>query len=315
MSIVSASHLTQLLYFTALDLNLAQIVSDLRASLVTDKTPTPVVTWACDDIAIVDTASGRIVLCCTENLPGPHKVCLTVAAGPLPPPLGTTPTTTDHEANCRQITALLHRRFPADAQRSQCFDAPLTTDLIDEVVDSLFTLPDTADTTKISYAKAEMPPAKVAQDQAVDPSDMDRLMHRLSSELTTRPTNLIARAIASATSKSGRNAIPGEGAKSAAIAPHKTPATGGFLRHKGGAKRHAKGIKSSVVHQTSPNELKAVREALCASNLAQGSPALQLAARARQALQTLVAVPAGFASALAIKQRNDGPTATDRRKH
>lgn len=240
------SHIVQFLYHDAQTLNFAQIVGDVRTAFAPASGPAAILTWDCDDIALLDFDAARVVIGFSENLPGVHTICLTVA--------------TDQKLMCRAITRRLNRRYPPAARNSQIVDQPLTPELIDRVVEALFDqIDDTAQTAALSPSVDAFPEV-AANLTPAEPNDMNSLIDRLSSELTTRPANIISRAIASATipaptpTATANTVVPlaSKAAKlSAGLFWRKTP-NGAVLR-------------PHPQNHTSAAELKAVREALYAN--------------------------------------------------
>ncbi len=335
MSAVVTSDVTQLLYRVTPNLNFAQVIGDLCAAFTrTDGKPADLA-WDCDDIAVLDFDAARLVIGFSDNLPGPHAACLTIASGPSPLAGKPALARPDQVLLCNDVAIRLGIRFPSDAQQTQSLDAPLTPDLIDRVVDALFAQDFAAGTTfdePVPQVAASATPAPPAD---ADPGDMERLMRRLSSELTARTPSLISRAIASATPK-GRGAASTAGASIggtdttapknlAASIARPDPGTmtttiGGLFWRKAksdtqrpdSANAHAAHV---AVRRAPSSELKAVREALYAPDWARGTGVGRIAAQTKLALQTLAALPRGLADTVAARRHRDAPVAGDRVKH
>lgn len=324
MSAVLTSQVTQLLYRVTPILNFAQVVGDLRQAFVPSAGNPPMLTWDCDDIALLDFGAARIVIGFSDNLPGPHSASLTVAIGKSVLADGADAATTDQLLLCEAVAARLVKRFPCDAQRTQTLSHahPLTSDLIDHVVDGLY------------QQEVEHPfPATVTPAvadishpaPAAEPGDMERLLHRLSSELTGRTPSLISRAIASATPRARASAAQNQAAPMAGTKPAETrdppkQAKGGLFWRKGQPSPPACIVADAQSARQAPpaassSELKAVRDALYADDAALGSSAGRVAAQTRHALQMLAALPHSFATAVADKRRNDVTTVGNQIKH
>jgi hypothetical protein len=325
MSDILTSEVTQLLYRVAPQLNFAQVVGDLHKALEEPSCPDLVLTWDCDDIALLDFSAARVVIGFSENLPGEHAACLTVAVGQSPSnPTATLPKP-DLDILGQSVTERLQQRFPSDARLTQTLDQPLTPDLTDRVVDGLFQLviapPAPAAPVAQSEPKAE--PAAIMATVA-EPSDMDRLMNRLSSELTARTPNIISRAIASASPKSRANAAQDKAvaASKAAVASSepslaivaKVKIAGGLFWRKAPQVRtgHPMPTEATQNHpkRASSTELKAVREALYATDHALGFSgglvaSSRIAAQTKHALQTLAALPGGLATSITELRRGE----------
>lgn len=303
MTAALTSQVSQLLYRAMPGLNFAKVVGDLshRFSIETGKDA--ILAWDCDDIAVLDLQSARIVIGFTENLPGLHAACVTIAIGQSPLEEANVLSTTDQSALHLAVAERIQRRFPHDAHRSFSIDHALTPDLIDHVVDDLF-----QGSVEVSHdrfpTQVEMKAADAMPSQGAEVGDMDRLIHRLSSELTARAPSLITRAIASATPKDHKP--EGEGSISS------RPMSSLFWRNGQPASAI---IDSEIVkshdnrHRPTPSgELKAVRDALCAGDTSVRVANDGVAAQTKHALRALIALPQNIAMSMADKRRRDAPT-------
>jgi hypothetical protein len=326
MSAVLTSQVTQLLYQVTPILNFAQVMGDLRQFFAPKVGDPPILTWDCDDIALLDFGAARIVIGFSDNLPGPHVASLTLAIGQSVLANGADVVTNDQLLLCGAVAERLVQRFPCDAQRSQTLSHPhpLTSDLIDRVVDGLYQ--QAAENTDPATMQPVL--AEITRSEATsEPGDMERLMHRLSSELTARTPSLITRAIASATPR-GRTATEKNqaalmaGTRSAETKASDPPnhAKGGLFWRKGqpspptGSADPAQSVLQARPLASS-SELKAVRDALYAKDAAHGISAGRVAAQTRHALQMLAALPHSFAAAVADKRRQDVPPVGTQIKH
>jgi hypothetical protein len=327
MSDILTSEVTQLLYRVAPQLNFAQVVSELHTALHEPNCPNPVLTWDCDDIAVLDFSAARVVIGHSENLPGEHAACLTIAVGQSPLRETATLAKPDQDSLCHTITERLQQRYPSDERQTQAIDEPLTPDLIDRVVDALFQPSVDAPAPAAVVALPEPKPEPTAiMPSIAEPSDMDRLMNRLSSELTARTPNIISRAIASASPKArataaqdkadaALQAATGSPESSLVVTAKAKIASGLFWRKTPQVPQvstESQVAPQSIKHQpqrTSSTELKAVREALYANDNARGfgggllSGSL-VAAQTRQALQALATLPSGLASSIVGLRRS-----------
>jgi hypothetical protein len=202
MSAALTSLVTQLLYRQVPDLDFEQVMSDLSHAFATGNGPEPIVSWDCDDMAVFDVASMRLIIGSSDNLPGPHRACITVAVGPSPLGASKDLSTTAQLALCDAVTNHLRAECPSDDHRSFSIDQRLTPDLVNHLVGALClqgsAIPAPSNTNADDDRPNE-PPGGV---------DMDRLLHRFSSELTTRAPSLITKAIASATKNSPSSTAP-----------------------------------------------------------------------------------------------------------
>jgi hypothetical protein len=325
MSDVLTSEVTQLLYRVAPQLNFAQVVGELHKALHEPNCPNPVLTWDCDDIALLDFNAARVVIGYSENLPSEHAACLTVAVGRSPLREAATLAKPDQDTLSQTVIERLQRRFPSDAQQTQTIDQLLTPDLIDGVVDALFQPVFEAPAPEAIVAISEhQPETATTMPSIAEPSDMDRLMNRLSSELTARTPSIISRAIASASPKARATAAPDKADVAPEVAgtsPEPSLAVATRAKIVGSLfwrKVPKASTKSQVTTQptknqpqrTSSTELKAVREALYADDRARGFGGGLLsgslfAVQTRLAIQVLAALPSGLASSVVGLRRGE----------
>lgn len=319
MTIAFTSHISQLLYRAAPACNFAQVIGELRDAFTPENSTAPALTWDCDDIALLDFNTARVVIGFSDNLPGAHAACFTVATGQSPLEYAAQLESADQDLLCQSIISRLERRFPSDARDTQILEQALTADLIDRVVDDLFTKDDLPlNALPIKIVDPVQPPSDNAEPAMIntvtEPGDMDRLLQRLSTELTARTPSLISRAIASVSPRP-RGAAPVDqssaqptaakdegtaaalscGRSTASLArglfriKAKTAAAGGddFLPQTGGR----------TPHLTSSTELKAVRDALYATDASSASVG-RIVAQSKHTLQILAALPGGLANAV-----------------
>ena len=301
MSAGSNCLVTQLLYRRAPQINFTKLVADIRGALMVETTRAVLLTWDCDDIAFLDIGAAGIVLGFSENLPGPFSACLTVAAGQSRVAGRPVPEKNDQIALCQKVVDRLSMHFPSDAQRTQTHDEPLSPDLIDRVIKALFHMDH--DKPDAAFAENEQDRLGIDGVKAFEPSDMDRLLKRLSSELIARTPNLISRAIASAAPKgqfSGEQDLTkrltgtsGVGTKGAQTPTNRPKAKAGLFWRAGQTPQMiaADDTQEQPFAASSFNELKAVREVLCTRDMAQTFTARKIAARARMVLNSLTVLP------------------------
>ena len=322
MSAALPSQVTQLLYRVTPVLNFAQIVGVLRCRFGSQLDEPPTLTWDCDHIALLDFGAARIVIGFSDNLPGPHTACITAAIGQSPLPNTPRLTSADRFLISEAVIQPLVKRFACDVQRSQEWVHPhsLTADLIDQCVDML-----SIDEGHPSRAKAGLCGSAARGEDApilAVPNDMDRLIQRLSSELTFRSPSLITRAIASAI-PNGRKAPANEPTLSPPPPQPQLPITDGNLAHpiypkqmtnrelfcQKGVRPPQLGVQSQVQSTAqaqktaSLTDLKAVRDALYAGDTARADGSKAFGDQTRQALQSLTALPFGLANVVINKWR------------
>ncbi len=329
------THITHLFYSVTPTLNFAQVAADLQSALPIDPNSKSVLTWDCDDIAILDLGDLRLIVGFLDTLPGPYTACFTIA-------MGQTPGTSDPEIAPQDsvqiystLIAHMERRHPCDHRAEHHLDTELTPDLMDQLGDALLdparlALP--ALTTAAAVATTpDLPPAPVAgpiNDTAPpnDPNDIDRLMYRLTTELTARTPSLISRAIASATPKGRGKADAGvsdtsaQGRARSAVSDTQNQflsrAASRLFRRKGSAPQvstdhNVEKPAAPNLHPSRTNELKAVRDALYAADQAGlsssrfGGAGNLLTAKTTQALTVLASFPGGLASTFAELRRGN----------
>ena len=321
------SLVTQLLYRQAPQLNFAKLVADIRGALMAETTQTVLLTWDCDDIAFLDIDAACIVLGFSENLPGPFLACLTVAAGQSKIAGRAVLAKSDQIALCQKVADRLNMLFPSDAHQTQTHDEPLSPDLIDRVVDVLFH----QDHDKPDAVIVKIEPDRFAVDaeETLESKDMDRLLKRLSSELVARTPNIISRAIASAAPKgrvanvkdqtkasTGTSAVCTKGAQ----APTNGPKTKCGLFWRTGQKPQLIAAEDTqdahpfAASSASLNELKAVRDVLCARDITQTFNTREIAARARMVLSSLTVLSHRAPNKIG-SVRGDDQAAEKRLKH
>ena len=266
MSVASTSRVTQLLYESVPNLDFGRLITSLSQSFVANNGIRPVLTWDCDDIVVLDIAEVRVVIGFCDQLSGLHPVCVTVAVEE----------TTQAAVHGIAETTLglfiidyLKIHYPTEQLRSYRVDHAATPDLIDHLIDVLngqdATAPSKSGDDRLHGLGPQVPEAV----------DMDRLLHKFSSELTSRAPNLITRAIASAT-KSGRDdGEPAPKAKSGLFWRKGKPVSPMAAL--------AQGRRTSATPAHS-GELKAVRDALYSADASSGGRSFTTTKRALMAL-------------------------------
>lgn len=322
MSVAPTTEVTQLLYGAAPQINFAQIVAKLCKVLAPTLGTSPTLTWDCDDIAMLDFEKARVVVGFSDNLPGMHSACVTIATSQSLIGKASAATRESLLELCQTIAERLERRFPSDAQQTRTLHHALTPDLIDSVVDALFEQEHSAPQPVIEANPLTQKPAVGPADTNAEPSDMERLMFRLSTELTTRAPGLITRAIATATQK-GRDALdrtdPTKDA-SRPQSPARTTTIGGLFWRKGEKASRGSSLAEEMSAPTprkaaAKNELQAVRDALYAQDMARGSGVGQIAAQTKHALQMLTLIPERLASSVANKRQGGTQRGRDQVKN
>ena len=330
MHSVLTSQVTQLFYCAVPNLNFAHVVGELYETLAHIGGPARVLTWDCDDIALLDFDAARVVIGLSENMPGPHAACVTVAIGQSPLDSPSQLAEPDQIALGQHAIDLINQHCPCDVQRTCAIDQPLTADLVDALVDTLYQPSDTlAHQSQPTMQGGEIPDV-APQESAEEPGDMERLIRRLSSELVTRTPSIISRAIASAAPKSRKLAEPWHpktiSSESPATdvdlthAPKAIKSRAGFLwgKAKAGqaAARKDEALGTGVAsRRASSAELRAVRAALYADDFAQNRGTKRISEKTKLAYQTLTGLSHSFVSAVSNRRRDDDPPSKDPIKH
>ncbi len=171
MSDRNISTLAQMLFAGKPALNFAHVVRELDLALARYPATQRALTWDCDDLASFDLDGTRIVLSYAEDLPGAHPVCLTVAVGHNSIGADNEPLSARRAALCRKITDRLAGRYAIDALLLHETDQPVTSDLIDQLVEQL-------------------PEHDLAAPALSQGTDVDRLLNRMSAEMNAREAPL-----------------------------------------------------------------------------------------------------------------------------
>lgn len=137
MSDASVSTIAQLVFADPQPLNFARVVGDLHTVLSRFRGQNLRIEWDCEDIAIFDLAEARIMLAWNDQPGKGYSACLSVSVGPLPYAPPDTAVQVGHESMCSRLIERLQARFPATAILWHQTDQPITSDLLDRLVDSL----------------------------------------------------------------------------------------------------------------------------------------------------------------------------------
>ena len=325
MHSVLPSQVTQILYLGVPNFNFAHVVRDVCDAVTPVDGPAPRLTWDCDDIALLDFHAARVVIGFSENIPGPHATCVTVAIGESPQAGSALLDKAAQFKLCQHITDLINHRSQSDAQHSHAIDQPVTPDLIDQLADGLF-IPLTAVSGDPQVGTiTDRLPDPSSQTQSPEHGDIDRLMRRLSSELVARAPSIISRAIASAspnTRKLAASALT-ESATSRAdmLGTQKAAKSKAGLfwaKAKPGQSHDSANDAANAgpaTHSISSNELAAVRAALYAADAARPAGPKRLVTQTRFALKTLTDLSHSLTSAVTDKRRTEGRAPKDGVKH
>lgn len=133
----STSTISRLLFVKPPRMNFAVLVGELDAALASCSPEELTLTWDCDDMAIFDLEGARIVLGHVQE-PGPgFATCLVASVGPMPGANPVSPLLERSEPICRLIVDRIIARFPPDRQDWLEIAAPVTVDLLDEMIDKM----------------------------------------------------------------------------------------------------------------------------------------------------------------------------------
>jgi hypothetical protein len=159
----STSTIAQLLFAKQPRLNFAHMVSEMDSALSRCPAQKRSLTWDCEDIAIFDLDGARIILGHADSLGGGHGACLTASVGPAPGCGTDSPLLRRSEAMCRLIAERIHVRYQADAILWHQSDAPVTSDLLDAMLDDLPPLADILHGPSPAVPQTDRPTSAVAE--------------------------------------------------------------------------------------------------------------------------------------------------------
>jgi hypothetical protein len=129
--------IAQLLYRDAPPLNFARLVADL--DIIMDRLPGVArsLTWDCEDVAVFESGSLRLLLAITDAPGTNYAACLTITAGPATANAPRTSLLRRADQLCRLIERQLSRSTHADATFWHRTPRMATADLVDTLVWSL----------------------------------------------------------------------------------------------------------------------------------------------------------------------------------
>jgi hypothetical protein len=129
--------IAQLLYLDAPPMNFARLVSDLDATM--DRLPgvTRTLTWDCEDVAMFQAGSLRLLLAITDAPGTDYAACLTITAGPAIANATQSPLLRRADQLCRLIERQLAISTQPDATFWHRTPRVATADLVDTLVWSL----------------------------------------------------------------------------------------------------------------------------------------------------------------------------------
>ena len=279
MHAAAASEIAQIFYTRPAIGNFAHAVADLCATLTRRTAEKWALLDAADHLATLQSPGTRIVLGYSDQLPGPHPACFIIAIGDGPQAQTADLPALTHPDLCRLLAGVLERAAASDQIHWKTHPAAPTPALIAELLNT-----------------AQPEPAPSLPPLAVESDDMERLMHRLTDELTARRAFSIRKAITAASNPaSSPIAPPATGPlpndpQAAAKTPHPHGAESWLWRQFASNPRSPGSlIPSAKSPSTTAHELKAVRAALYAEDFASSGSFNPdgLLAGARRALRNL----------------------------
>ncbi|MDZ4136943.1 MAG: hypothetical protein U1D06_15335 [Paracoccaceae bacterium] len=170
MSVQPKSTIAQILFADRSDLNFAHVVGELDRSLDGVLGQEHSLIWDCDDVAIFDLASTRIILALVDfpksDAEGRiYSTCLTVSVGTVPDQVQSSPLSRRHEGLCSVIADKIRGFYTAEAILWQELPHSMTPEMIDQLSERL---PGRAG----RGTAALMPHAKPQQDLQPQPEPM-----------------------------------------------------------------------------------------------------------------------------------------------
>jgi hypothetical protein len=137
MSLSIQTTIAQLLYLDTPPLNFARLVADL--DLLMDRLPgvTRTLTWDCEDVAIFEAGSLRVLLAITDAPGTDYAACLTITAGPANAMAPQTTLLRRADQLCRLIERQLAVTTHPDATFWHRTPRVATADLVDTMIWSL----------------------------------------------------------------------------------------------------------------------------------------------------------------------------------
>jgi hypothetical protein len=186
MSNSTQTIIAQLLYLDAPPLNFARLVADLDDAL--DRLPGDgaILTWDCEDVAIFECGTLRILLAITDAPGTDYAACLTITAGPSRADAVQSPLLRRADGLCRMIEHNLSARTHPDATLWHRTPRVATADLIDTMVWSL------ADADLIAWAAPSLPEPPTTTPPAVAAAAPSLGLSLLRIALRHKPTPVYA---------------------------------------------------------------------------------------------------------------------------
>jgi hypothetical protein len=188
MTLFTHTTIAQLLYLDAPPMNFARLVSDL--DLVMDRLPgvARTLTWDCEDVAIFEAGTLRVLLAITDAPGTDYAACLTITAGPAIANAPQSSLLRRADQLCRLIERQLASRTQPDATFWHRTPRVATADLVDTMVWSLAGADLIAWATPTpSLPQIDTTPLRPAPPQARPPFGMNLALFRGDrASLTTR---------------------------------------------------------------------------------------------------------------------------------
>lgn len=137
MSDSQKSSIAQLLYKRHPQFNFAKLVGELDTQL--DRCPSThrSMVWDCEDVAIFEIDDTRIIFGHTEANNAGYQTCLTIAVGPKCDGAEPSAVSRRQDGLCQLIAERMQERYPTDGIMWHETMGPITSEMIDNLNDSL----------------------------------------------------------------------------------------------------------------------------------------------------------------------------------
>jgi hypothetical protein len=177
----------QLLYTQAPALNFARLVSDLDAALTGLPVAERNLSWAHDDIAILDIDGSRIGLCFARELTGLYAAAVTVTVGYGTSGKGEARLAQRQEMLARLVAERIAGRFQPDETIWRETNEVATPELFDLLTEALPPRPaPAADAPAAASGRPRRVQARTGRATFADPADLPRILARFDATLAAR---------------------------------------------------------------------------------------------------------------------------------
>lgn len=183
MSDSQKSTIAQLLYKRHPQFNFAKLVGELDTQL--DRRPAGhrSMVWDCEDVAIFEIDDTRIIFGHAEASNAGYQTCLTIAVGPKGDGAPTQVLSLHQDGTCQLIAERLQERYPTDAIMWHEAMGPVTSEMIDNLNDTLPWRDDLEQLRKTPQATHKTWSRVSANDHPPLPDEQQDQLHRVRTAL------------------------------------------------------------------------------------------------------------------------------------